>query len=42
MNIYAKQKQTHRYRTQTCGHQSREERREGHRGMGLIDTNYYI
>lgn len=42
VNIYAKQKHTHRYRKQMCGHQSREERREGHRGMGLTDTNHYI
>ena len=39
MNVYAKQKQTHGYRKQTCG------KREGKgqvRGMGLTDTNYYM
>ena len=39
MNVYAKQKQTHRYRKQTCGYQ----RGEGQiKGMGLTDTNYYV
>ena len=40
-NVYARQKQTHRYRKQTCGYQRREGSGEGQiRGMGL--TNYYI
>ena len=35
MNVYAKQKQTHRYRKQTCGYQRVKERQEGQiRGMG--------
>ena len=34
MNTCAKQKQTHRYRKQSCGNQRGEERREGQiRGM---------
>ena len=40
MNVYAKQKQTHRYRKQTCGYR-RGARGSGEgqiRGMGL--TNY--
>ena len=42
MNLFTKQKQTHRHREQTCGSQ-------GGRGMGgwigslgLADENYYI
>ena len=43
MNVYAKQKQTHRYRKQTYGYQRGEGRRERQiKGMGLTDTNYYI
>ena len=39
MNVYAKQKQTHRYRKQTSGYQKGEWRGEGQiRGMGLTDT----
>ena len=39
MNVYTKQKQTHRHRKQTCGYQ----RGEGQiRGMELTDKNYYI
>ena len=42
MNVYAKQKQTHRCRKQTCGYQRGEGRGEGQiRGMGLTDINYY-
>ena len=38
MNVYAKQKQTHRYRKQTCSYQRGGGRREGQiRGMGLTD-----
>ena len=41
MNAYAKQKQTHRYRKQTCHYQRGEGSGEGHiRGIGL--TNYCI
>ena len=41
MNVYAKQKQTHGYRKQTCGHQRGEGKGEQKvRGMGLTDTNY--
>ena len=37
MNVYAKQKQTHRHRKETCGYQRGE--REGQiRSMGLIDN----
>ena len=43
MNVYAKQKQTHRYRKQSYLYQMRVEREEGQtRGMGLTDTNYYV
>ena len=39
MNVYTKQKQTHRHRKQMYGYQ----RGKGQiRGMGLIDTNYSI
>ena len=38
MNIYTNQKQTHRYRKQTCGYQMGEGRGEGQiRGMGLAN-----
>ena len=37
MNVYAKQKQTHRYRKQTTGYQKGEGQISG---MGLRDTNY--
>ena len=39
MNVYAKQKQTHRKRKQTCGYQKGDGKI---RGMELTDTNYYI
>ena len=39
VKVYAKQKQSHRYRKQTTGYQ-RGERLI--RGMGLTDTNSYI
>ena len=43
MNIYTKQKQTHRHRKQNCGYQRGERRGEGQiRGMRLTDTNYRI
>ena len=43
MSVYAKQKQTHRYRKQTYGYQREEGSREGQiRGIGLTDTNYYV
>ena len=43
MNIYAKQKQTHRYRKQTCGYQRGEGNGEGQiRSLGLTDTYYYM
>ena len=41
MNVYAKQKQTHRYRKQTYGYQRRGVREGQIRSMGLTDTNYY-
>ena len=42
-NVYAKQKQTYRYRKQTTGYQRGEGRREGQiRGMGLRVTNHYV
>ena len=40
MNVYAKQKETLRYRKQTSGYQRGKERRKRKiRGMGLSDTN---
>ena len=43
MNLYAKQKQTHRYRKLTCGYQRGEGMGEGQiRGLGLTDTKYYV
>jgi len=43
MNIYTNQKQTHRYRKQTCGYQRGEVRGKGQiRGMGYqIQTTMY-
>ena len=42
MNLYTKEKQTHRHRKQTYGYQKGEGGREGqNRGMRLTDTNYY-
>ena len=41
--MYMQNKQTHRYKKQTCGYQRGEGRREGQtRGMRLTDTSYYI
>ena len=43
INVYTKQKQTHRYRIQTCGYQRGEGRGERQiRRIGLRNTNYYI
>ena len=40
MNVYAKQKQTYRYRKQTCGYQKGGGREKGQiRGMRLIDQS---
>ena len=41
MNVYAKQKQTHRYGKQTCGRQGGKGKGQK-RGMGLTYTDYYI
>ena len=42
MNVYAKQKQNHRCRKQTCSYQRGEGSEEGQiRGMLLTNTNYY-
>ena len=42
MDMYTKQKQTHRHRKQTCGYQRGEEKGEGQIwGMRLTDINYY-
>ena len=42
MNLYSKQKQTHRHRKQTYGYQWGKGREQGKiRGMGLTDMNYY-
>ena len=41
MNLFTKQKQTHRHRRQTCGYQRGREEVEI-RSLGLTDTNYYI
>ena len=40
MNISMKQKQTHRYREQTCGCQGDGGGRIG--SLGLADASYYI
>ena len=43
MNVYAKQKQTHRYRKQTSGYQRGDRRGEGKiKHMGLTDTDYCV
>ena len=43
MNLSMKQKQTHRYREQTCFCQGGGEVGDGRIGsLGLADTNYYI
>ena len=43
MNVYTKQKQTHRYRKQTCSYQKGEVEEEGQiRCMGIKDKNYYV
>ena len=43
MNVYTKQKQTHRYREQTCGYPRGEgSGEEQMRGMGLTNINYCI
>ena len=43
MNLFTKQKQTHRHSKQTYGYQRGEGREEGQiRGMGLTETKYYI
>ena len=40
MNLYIKQKETHRHRRQIYGYQRGEGKRKGQiRGMGLTDTN---
>ena len=42
MNLYTKQKQTHRHRKQTNGYQMGQGGGEGQtRSLGLADTNYY-
>ena len=43
MNLYTKQKQTHRQGKQTCGYQRGEGSEEEQvRGMGLKDTNCHV
>ena len=43
IDISTKQKQTHRYREQTCGCQGGGEVGEGRKGsLGLAEANYYI
>ena len=43
MNAYAKQKQSHRYRTPTSGYQMGDRSGEGQfRGREFRDTNCYI
>ena len=43
MNISTKQKQTHRYKAQTCGFQGEVGVGEGRIGsLGLADANYNI
>ena len=42
MNLFTKQKQTHRCRKQTYGYQRGKGGKEGQiSSMGLTDTNYY-
>ena len=42
MNLYTKQKQTHRHRKQTNNYQRGKGGGDGYiRSMGLTDTNYY-
>ena len=42
MNLFMKQKQTHRYREQTCGCQGEGGIGEGRNGsLGLAEANYY-
>ena len=43
INVYAKQKQSHRYRKQTCSHQGGEGEGEGQiRDTRLTDKKYYV
>ena len=43
MNLFTKQKQTHKHREQTCGCQGGVVVGEGWTGnSGLVDANYYI
>ena len=43
MNLFTKQKQTHRHREQTCGCQGGRWEEEGRIGsLGLADANYNI
>ena len=43
MNLFTKQKQTHRHEKQTWGYQRGERGAERQiRSMGLTDTNHYI
>ena len=43
MNVYTRQKQNHRHRKQTSAYQRGERGEAGaNRGMGLIDTSYYV
>ena len=42
MNLYMRQKQTHRHREQVCGCQGGDVLGEGWiRSLGLADANYY-
>ena len=41
MNLFTKQKQTHRHSKQTCGHQKGKERR-GNEELGLTGTHCYM
>ena len=42
MNLSTKQKQTHRHREQTCGHQGGGGVGDGIGSLELADANYYI
>ena len=42
MNVYTKQKQTHRHRKQTSGYQRGKGEAGQIKSMGLRDTNHYI
>ena len=42
MNLFTKQKKTHRHREQTCGHHGVGVSEGKIGSLGLVDANYYI